>query len=197
MLELELKSVVADLDAARERVTRAGARLVFTGRLEDRRYDTEERALQLRDNVLRVRTYRADGDARATIDWKGPTRYEGSYKAREELNATLTDPDALVEILDRLGYRVTMAIDRTIWQFELDGATVRFERYPRMDDLVEVEGSPEAIERAIATLAMPRDGFTSERLPDFVARYEARSGQPAALSDGELAGREHYPHENA
>lgn len=197
MLELELKSVVTDLDAARQRLTRAGARLVYAGRLEDRRYDTEYRSLQMRDHVLRVRTYRGDDGARATIDWKGPTRYQGSYKAREELNASVADADALAQILDRLGYRVTMAIDREIWQYELGAATVRFERYPRMDDLVEVEGAPDAIEHAIATLALPRADFTSERLPDFVARYEARAGHAAALSDAELAGRVHYPHENA
>ena len=58
-----------------------------------------------------------------------------------------------------------------------------------MDLLVEVEGLPEAIERAIESIGLPRAGFTSARLPEFVADYEARTGQRAALSARELAGQ--------
>jgi hypothetical protein len=74
---------------------------------------------------------------------------------------------------------------------------VRFEQYPRLDDLVEVEGTPEQIERAIAVLDMPREGFTTERLPDFVRRYEARTGARAALCKSDLRGERHYDHANA
>jgi hypothetical protein len=65
---------------------------------------------------------------------------------------------------------------------------VRFERYPRLDDLVEVEGDPAAIERAISALGMPRAGYTADRLADFVARFEARTGMRAATCDDDLAG---------
>jgi hypothetical protein len=107
------------------------------------------------------------------------------------------DAASFRRIFGELGYVVTMAIDREIRQYELHGATVRFERYPRMDDLVEVEGAPAAIEAAIAALGLPRDAFTSERLPDFVRRFEARTGQHAALSDAELTGAIRYDVSNA
>jgi hypothetical protein len=55
-----------------------------------------------------------------------------------------------------------------------------------MDDLVEVEGEPEAIERAIAALGISRGAYTAERLTDFAMRYETRTGERAALSDAEL-----------
>jgi hypothetical protein len=57
-----------------------------------------------------------------------------------------------------------------------------------MDVLVEVEGEPEAIERAIEGLGMARGEFTSERLPTFVERFERRTGVRAAICDRELAG---------
>ena len=186
MREVELKAVVADEGEARRRLDVAGARLIFEGRLEDRRYDTGDRTLGDQDHVLRVRVYRTPQGARASLDWKGPTRYEDGYKVREELSTHADDGDALVAILERLGYVVTREIERTIAQYEIGGATVRFERYPRMDVLVEVEGAPDAIERAIVVLAMDRAGFTSERLPAFVERYERRTGQRAALCDREL-----------
>jgi hypothetical protein len=74
-----------------------------------------------------------------------------------------------------------MKIERRIWQYSLEGATVRFEEYPLMDSLVEVEGSPESIERAIELTGLERAGFTTDRLTDFVARFEARTGKKAIL----------------
>jgi adenylate cyclase class IV len=133
----------------------------------------------------------------ASLDWKGASTVNDRYKQREEINAAIAEPDMLATILDRLGLVVTMRIDRDIWQYELRHAIVRFERYPRMDDLVEVEGSPAAIEAAIGALGLPRESFTTERLPDFARRFEARTGQIAALSDAELAGTVRYDVDNA
>jgi len=186
MREVEVKSVVDDLDARRRSVAENGGRLVFEGRLEDRRYDTADDALTARDEVLRLRTYRRDGRDDTALEWKGPRAVENGYRVREEQSVSSGPLDTLELILDRLGYRVTKAIDRHIVQFELAGAIVRFERYPRMDDLVEVEGEPAAIERAVASLGMPRDGFTADSLAAFVERYERRTGTRAALADADL-----------
>jgi predicted adenylyl cyclase CyaB len=197
MLEVELKSVVDDVERRRANVERAGATLVYAGRLEDRRWDTPDRALFAKDHVLRVRTYRNDAGGRAELDWKGPTRREGGYKLRDELETHVDDPDVLAAILSALGYEVSIAIDREIVQYDLAGTMIRFERYPRMDDLVEVEGEPGEIERAIGVLGLPRDGFNTDRLPDFVKRYEERTGERALISDADVAGESTYDHSNA
>lgn len=197
MLEVELKSVVDDVDRCRAAVERAGGKVVFAGRLEDRRWDTPDRAMFAKDHVLRVRVYRGGGHSRAELDWKGPTRRDGTYKLREELGTSVSDPEALAEILTVLGYEVSIALDRVIVQYDLAGAMVRFEHYPRMDDLVEVEGTPEQIEQAITVLGLARDGFTTDRLPDFVRRYEARTGERAALSDADLTGDGSFDVSNA
>lgn len=197
MLEVELKSVVDDIARRRAAAESAGATLVFDGRLEDRRYDSADRALTARDHVLRVRVYRDARGSRAQLDFKGPTQRGDGYKVREELESHVTDADALVAILDRLGYVVTIAIDREIVQYDLGGAMIRFERYPRMDDLVEVEGDRDAIERAIEALGMPRAGFLTDRLPDFARRFEERTGSRAAISHAALAGDERYDVSNA
>jgi predicted adenylyl cyclase CyaB len=197
MLEVELKSVVDDMALRREAIERAGAILVFEGRLEDRRYDFEDHTLTQKDQVLRIRTYRDVHSTHAELDWKGPTRRDAGYKQREEIEARVMDADALVNILERLGYRVTIEIDREIAQYEFEGAMIRFEHYPRMDDLVEVEGTPEQIERAIAATGLPREGFTTDRLPDFALRFKERTGTPAALSYLVLAGDVAYDESNA
>jgi hypothetical protein len=66
--------------------------------------------------------------------------------------------------------------------FRLGGATLRVERYPEMDILVEVEGDPASIEQAIAATGLPREEFLPESLPQFVSRYEKRTGRQARLA---------------
>ena len=200
MIELELKAVVSDLADARRRVEGAGGRLTFARQLEDRRYDRPELSLAAQDHVLRVRIYRDEGgDVKsASIDWKGPTSIESGYKKREEIDSDIAgDPENLQRILERLGFIVSMQIDREIWQYDLHGAVVRFEHYPRMDDLVEIEGGTTDIERAIVVLGIPREACTPERLPDFARRFEERTGRRAALSNAELSGDVRYDVNNA
>lgn len=192
MREVELKAIVDDLRERRARVDAAGATLTFAGRLEDRRYDTKDRTLAAQDVVLRLRTYRGPTGDTAHLDWKGPTEKIDGFKVRDELTTSISDPDALIAILTHLGYLVTREIDREIIQYDLNGAMLRFERYPRMDTLLEVEGTPETIEQAIAATGLPRESFTTERLPDFVRAYETRTGVRAALCASELAGDYRY-----
>lgn len=188
MREVELKSVVDDLALRRATVEKAGAQLVFAGRLIDRRYGDAQSAMMDRDHVLRLRIYESTESRRGSLDWKGPTSFDDGYKIREELSTHVDDPDAMAAILEQLGFSIILEIERDVWQYELGPVTVRFERYPRLDNLVEVEGEPSQIENAIRTIGMDRDGFTADRLSAFIARFEARTGERAALSSRELAG---------
>jgi predicted adenylyl cyclase CyaB len=197
MLEVELKAVCDDLPARRKQLEKAGAKLTYEGRLADRRYDIESRELADRDEVLRVRRYDGGGSTRTYLDWKGRTEMQGPYKVREEISTQVDDLVAIEQILDRVGFIVTMEIDREIAQYELGAAIIRFETYPRMDVLVEVEGEPEAIEQAIEALGMLRGEFTSDRLPSFVSRFEKRTGVRAAICDRELTGDSQFRRSDA
>lgn len=190
--EVELKARVDDVDAARRNIETAGAILVFEGELLDRVYDTPNRELQAEDQVLRLRMYANAAGVSAHLEWKGRTSRDGGFKVRTELGTGVSDGDATAELLDRLGYAVVRSIDRHVAQYEHTAAgaaglvVIRFETYPRMDDLVEIEGPPEAIERAITTLGIARDRFSADRLTDFVAAYEARTRQRAVVSRSAL-----------
>ena len=188
MFEVELKAVVDDLELRRKRLEDGGAELIFDGRLSDKRYDLPRRDLAQRDEVLRVRRYENRESVRTRVDWKGPTDSAGEYKVREEISAVVEDFKGLSAILEKLGYVVTREIDRQVIQYRVGAATVRFEIYPRMDTLVEVEGEPPVIEEAIAVLGMLRGEFTTERLSAFVDRFEQRTGVRAAISERELIG---------
>ena len=195
MREVELKAVVDDLAERIKKIEAAGGSLSFEGRISDRRYDFTSGELSARDEVLRVRRYQNAATSRTYLDWKGATEFRDVYKVREEVTTPAEDFESLEQILTRLGLEVIWEIDRDIAQYQLGGAIVRFESYPRMDVLVEVEGEPQAIEGAIDVLGLPRGTFSNRRLADFVADFEHRTGVRAAISDREL--KEDYAYRDA
>lgn len=197
MREVELKSIVTDVEATRRRIEAAGAMLTFEGSLIDRRYSDAMGELTIRDHVLRLRIYEHAGKREGYLDWKGPTRYDKGYKTREELSTRIDDPQIMETILRNLGFVVVREIERTIAQYSIADAIVRFEVYPRMDPLVEIEGTPEAIESAIELTGLPRSGFNAGRLPDFILAFEQRTGERAAVSARELMGDYSYRLEDA
>lgn len=181
--ELELKAVVKDPAGFVTRLEACGAALRFRGLMHDRRFDTRGGGLLARDEVLRVRTLEpaGDGTRRAELAWKGPTRRSNGYKEREELQLDVADAGVMSEVLARLGCEVSDAVDRAVLYYDVDGAVVRIEWYPRMDVLVEVEGTPEEIERAVAATGIPRVEFSADRLIDFAERYRQRTGTEPVL----------------
>ena len=186
MREVELKAVVDDLAGRRSTIEAAGGALSFEGKISDRRYDFPTRELSARDEVLRTRRYQSPTSTKTFLDWKGPTEVRDVYKVREEITTPVEDFESLEKIIEKLGLQLIWEIDRDIAQYQFGGATIRFESYPRMDVLVEIEGEPAAIEAAIEAIGLPRGTFTNQRLADFVADFEHRTGVRAAISDREM-----------
>jgi adenylate cyclase class IV len=191
VIELELKAVVADPFDLRRRLQAAGAVAGFAGLLHDRRFDRAGELLA-RDEVLRTRRRRRGSRAelasgpggapeerpgdRIEVSWKGPVSVDRGYKRRAELAYEVAGAGPAEALFEALGYRAIEVIDRYVEYYQLGGATVRIEWYPRMDVLIEVEGEPDPIERAVAATGIRRDHFSAEPLAAFVARYEAREG---------------------
>ena len=180
--ELELKARVDDADALRQALIAAGAELVYRGAMLDRRFDRKER-LRKRDEVVRLRVYHpADRSGEwGVLGWKGPVGNRDGYRHREEWESRVDDPRAALVVLRHLGYKIVVRIDRAVEQYRLGDATLRLEWYPAMDVLLEVEGPPQDIERAIAATGLPRESFLPESLPYFTAAYEERTGRIARV----------------
>jgi adenylate cyclase class IV len=181
--ELEVKARVEDPERLRAALARAGAAIEFRGEMLDRRFDRDG-ALATRDEVLRLRMFRpADGrPAYGVLGWKGAQTRRRGYRRRAEAETRVADPEATVTILERLGFAVSLRIDRRVEVYRLRQAVLRLEWYPAMDVLLEVEGEPPDIEQAIAATGLARERFLAESLPYFVADYERRTGQTALLA---------------
>lgn len=188
--EIELKSVVPDAAALRQALDDAGAVLRFHGMMRDRRLD-KAGELSTKDEVLRVRLWVDDegGHPLAEAAWKGKTAVNpAGYKQREEVEFTVGDGAATLALLQALGYTVVESIDRYVEVYELDGTIARIEWFPRMDILVEIEGTPEGIERLIGISGLARASCVAESLATFSRRFEERTGQPGILAEDRLAG---------
>ncbi|HYT71947.1 MAG TPA: hypothetical protein VEK78_11230 [Gemmatimonadales bacterium] len=185
--ELEVKARVPSPTALRRALVAAGARLEFRGRMSDRILDRLDRRDRLapRGEVLRLRVYRRGAAVHGVLTWKGPAGARGAYRHRLELEARVAGPDAVLGILRRLGFRESQRIDRRVEIWRLGKTVLRIERYPQMDTLVEVEGAPGAIERAIAATGLARERFLPVSLPHFVHAYEIRTGRRARLAEPE------------
>ena len=196
--EFELKAALADGGVSlRRRMAATGWRLVFEGEMSDRRYDTPDRSLERRDEVLRVRRMTAAGEHntaagehrlatsehRAVLGWKGPASERFGYKVRAEAETPVGDAGTTAHILERLGFtEITLAIDRRVELYEKGGVRVRIEAYPRMDTLVEIEGDPRTVDEHLPELGLPREAWKPWGLPEFVRRYEERTGLAACLA---------------
>lgn len=187
--ELELKAVVPNPAAARQALRAAGAERTFQGMLRDRRLDRKG-GLTASDLVLRLREWTPSaGAGQAVLGWKGPTSVSpGGYKQREEIECAVADGTAVLALLEALGYGVVQTIDRYVEVYRLADGMARLEWYPRLDVLVEIEGPPADIERLIAVTGLPRSACVPDPLAAFAARYEARTGRPAVLSEAGLKG---------
>jgi len=174
-MELELKGVVPDPAATRGKLLSSGLIKGARGMLRDRRYDRQGE-FTARDEVVRVRAFtRENGTTQFTVGWKGPTqRSPEGLKQREEreFDVDAGDPSSF---LSALGFEANHSIDRYVEYYYLKDlkGSARLEWYPRMDVLVEVEGTPDQIETVIAAMGLPRDSFTAEALTAFTARYDA------------------------
>jgi adenylate cyclase class 2 len=70
----------------------------------DQLFDLISGDLRQSDRILRLRrTVSPEGGPHTMVTYKGAAKREG-YKSREEIEFDVSDPDALMLVLDRLGY---------------------------------------------------------------------------------------------
>jgi adenylate cyclase class 2 len=92
------------------------------------------------DRVLRLR--RMGRTRRLTL--KGPPRFEGQIKHREELELEVGDIEMMAAILHRLGFEPTVRYEKDREAWETDGVTVTLDHTP-MGDFVELEGAADRL----------------------------------------------------
>ena len=175
--ESEVKIPVADLAPVRLALVDAGAVPVSQIHLEcNTLFDRPRGILARAGKALRLR--RARG--RAILTLKGPARWEGKIKRREELEIDVSDPEAFEAMLDRLGYAPRFRYEKKREEFAFDGCVVALDETP-IGRFVEIEGAPGEIEAAARQIGLSLADAVEGSYPSLYQR--ARKNDPSLPAD--------------
>ena len=149
-LEIEIKLPAPDLDDLRRRLRAEGATPTSPAHFESNDlYDRGEGDLLSRGCLLRLRRT----ELGAILTFKGPARFEGGMKRREERETAVSDPEEMHRILTALGLDRRFRYEKRREEWRLDECAVALDETP-IGDFAEIEGEPPAIRRALQRLAL-------------------------------------------
>ena len=148
--EVEVKIPCDDHDLARAALRGAGASLVSPVHFESNDlYDDREKKLSSQGRTVRLR--RAAG--RAILTYKGPARFQGGIKVREERETEVADAAEAEGILAGLGLERRFRYEKKREEWRHDGCVIALDETP-IGRFIEIEGEPPAIRRVVNLLAL-------------------------------------------
>ncbi len=135
-VERELKFACADLAAVRERLGELGAERQAAAAFEDNLVFDRGGELQESGCLLRLRSDRRG----ARLTFKGPARFEGNLKLRQERETGVDDAAGTRALLESLGYAVVQRYQKMREEWRLGSVVVALDHTP-IGDFVEFEGA--------------------------------------------------------
>lgn len=174
-VEIEAKLQVDSHEPVRRALVAAGAQ--YCGRVLEINHllDCEDHSLRDSGRGLRVRRVTVEDGAGpgATVTYKGP-KQPGAFKARDEHESEIADPDALMAILRALGFSRVLTFEKRRETWRLGPCTVELDELPMLGRFVEIEGP----DRAEIARVIEQTGLDAHR-----SIADAYAGLLAALVD--------------
>jgi predicted adenylyl cyclase CyaB len=126
-----------------------GAKL--TGRYKEDNYRFNGPGKSTRNTTLRLRIF--NGGPRGALTAKGPAKFDGGVKIREETEIEVSDVHATLDLLQQLGFRVgwTYPKQRSMWN--LDGVAITLDVLD-FGWFVELEGPAEVLPETARSLGL-------------------------------------------
>jgi adenylate cyclase, class 2 len=177
-LEIEVKLACDDLD----RLRNAGFQLT----LETPRHFEDNWLLDLPDQplfkqgaALRVRSV----DGTGTVTYKGVVKEtnESRLKVREEIETAVDEPERMIELFERLGYRRSFRYQkyRTDYWVALDGRELKvvLDETP-MGNFIEIEGDESSVLKTLDAAGFSANDIIRESYPELQASRCRARGVP-------------------
>lgn len=175
--EIELKFAVADIPRFRATVESLGLALVTARTFESNTlYDTPERDLRSRRQVLRLRDYA--GRSVVTHKRVASNDADARYKVRIETESLIEDPAALAEIFAQLGYKPVFRYEKYRTEWDGHGGHVCLDETP-IGVYAELEGPPAWIDSMREKLGVKQEQCTIESYGMMFLDWKARNHSPA------------------
>ena len=150
-IEMKVRLHPGELDSIRQRLREGPAEPGSVEQEQNVLFEAADGHLGPAGETLRLRSF--DGRADATLTFKGPSDPRSRFKSREELEVRVDDAETARRILDALGYRPTARYAKLRESWTLFGVGVSLDRLSS-GDYLELEGSEDAIEFALAWLGL-------------------------------------------
>jgi adenylate cyclase, class 2 len=154
-IECELKFRVSGARAhqkLREKLRERGAHL--DGRYREENYRFNGPGSSTRETTLRLRVL--DGGPRGFLTAKGPARFEGRVKIREETEIAVSDAHATLDLLEQLGFQVAWSYPKRRAMWTLDGVAVTLDVL-EFGWFVELEGPVSVLPELARSLGFDPD----------------------------------------
>jgi predicted adenylyl cyclase CyaB len=151
-IESELKFRVSgrgDHAKLRSQLVKRGAHL--TGRYKEENFRFNGPGKSTRNTTLRLRVF--DGGPRGVLTAKGPAKFDGGVKIREETEVDVTDAHATLDLLQQLGFRVGWTYPKRRTVYMLDGVAVTLDILD-FGWFVELEGPAEVLPEMARSLGL-------------------------------------------
>lgn len=170
-LEREIKLRFGTAAEARDAVLQTGATPVRGRRLqEDCLLDTPDERLRRERCVLRVRVEQG----RSLLTYKGPVQ-PSRWKLREERETVVADGEAMLGVLERLGFNVWFRYQKYREEFGALDAIIALDETP-IGTFVEIEGSEKAITDMAAALGRTEADYLLDSYRSLYVQHCADAG---------------------
>jgi adenylate cyclase class 2 len=176
--EIELKFTVRDPDALRYSIESLGFNLITERTFESNTlYDTADRQLRLRKQILRLRTY---GD-RCTLTHKRQSDLredDTRYKTRIETESIVEDCAALAEVFHQLGFDPVFRYEKFRTEWELDNGHLVVDE-TAIGIWAELEGAPEWIDHMLERLGIAPELCSTDSYGKLFLQWKEQTGSSA------------------
>lgn len=143
MIEVEVKYWSPGKEKVEKALTRLGAKMVFSGSMEDTYFIHPTRDFGRTDEALRLR----EVERGAELTYKGPRMPSATGKSREEITVNVGDPLATKRIVERLGFREGHVVSKKRDSYMYDKLRIELDSVEGLGEFVELEVLTESPER--------------------------------------------------
>lgn len=167
--ETEIKLRISSPGQAVELLQNLPVRIHTARHFEDNMvFDSAASHLRDAGMLLRVRVV----DSKATLTFKGRQRISDGVKDREEVECSAQPPDALILILERIGYAMMFRYQKYRTVYEADGYSLHvcLDETP-IGTYFELEGEIQDIHRCAEKLGYRRDQYITESYGSLYSRW--------------------------
>jgi adenylate cyclase, class 2 len=174
MPEVEVKILEVDRNAIVNKLTSIGAKKVFDGPFHAVCYDTPEKSISGKRNLLRLRR---EGE-RTVMTYKRFVSNEEA-KVREEVETEVVDFDEMDTLLQAMGYEPWLVMEKRRTSYKWEDVKIEIDSYggdhSYIPVFVEIEGSSlREVAYTAQILGYERDALKSWNAVDLIEHYRPK-----------------------